>query len=365
LQRWLLAAPHNHPRLPTSHTSMLCRFKRENHPSARLAASGAMVERCRFCHQDLTVETRSRVAPASPALEHVCNSPECEEKARQVCPRVKDCGHFCGGVCDEEKCLPCFHGCDGVHLDADLACSSCYTETLGEAPSVLLDCGHAFHASCLRKQLELKWDGPRITFKFMGCPTCRRRITHAAFRDILDPMNALEAVVIRKALMRLSYENLDKAPGERQGGGGGGGWTKQGGRWRHPPRSCVQRCRTPPRSSTRTRPSTPCQWAERCVVVRASTLAIPSLPLLSPSTFAGSSLRTTCAASARAHTTAAWRRVARLRRKAGSTRTSWCARHACRTRQTQIAPSTGETTRCSSVNVSARGSLLWRVAAPC
>jgi len=187
-------------------------FKRENHPSARLSATGTVVDRCRFCHQDLTVETRSRIAPTSPAVEHVCNAPECEEKARKICHRVKDCGHFCGGVCDEEKCLPCYQGCDGVHLDSELVCPACYVDPLGDAPVILLECGHSFHHECIRAQLAARWAGPRITFKFMGCPLCRRRIGHATLRDLLEPLVALEAVVIKKALMRLSYENLDKAP---------------------------------------------------------------------------------------------------------------------------------------------------------
>lgn len=188
-------------------------FKREAHPSASLAAGGgAAAERCRFCAADLTVETRSRVAPASAALENVCNSEECEEKARHACRKVKDCGHACGGVCDEEACLPCYHGCDGVALEADTLCHVCSTENLGEAPAVRLECGHTFHFACIEAQLKLRWAGPRIQFGFMGCPLCRRRIAHPALRALLEPLTKLEEVVRKKALMRLSYENLDKSP---------------------------------------------------------------------------------------------------------------------------------------------------------
>lgn len=188
-------------------------FKRENHPSARLAAaSGVPIDRCRFCKTDLTPETRSRVAPASPALEMVCNSEECEEKARTSCRRVKDCGHFCGGVCDEAACLPCYHGCDGVAMDADMLCNCCGVDNLGDGPTIRLGCGHAFHHECIAGMLKMKWSGPRITFGFMSCPLCRKRIDHETLRDLLEPLLKLEELVKKKALMRLSYENLDKSP---------------------------------------------------------------------------------------------------------------------------------------------------------
>jgi hypothetical protein len=187
-------------------------FKKENHPSAMLASSATAVDRCRFCQTDLTVETRSRVPPASAALENVCNSADCEEKAKLSCTKVKDCGHFCGGVCSEDSCLPCFHGCDGITLEADTLCDACMTENIGEAPSIRLDCGHVFHHDCISRKLKLRWHGPRIEFGFMGCPLCRRRISHASLANVLEPLLKLEEIVKKKAMMRLSYENLDKAP---------------------------------------------------------------------------------------------------------------------------------------------------------
>ena len=42
-------------------------------------------------------------------------------------------------------------------------------------PTVLLECGHALHAECLRGILNARWSTARITFGFMGCPLCKVR----------------------------------------------------------------------------------------------------------------------------------------------------------------------------------------------
>ena len=53
-------------------------------------------------------------------------------------------------------------------------CTICFTEELGEAPCIQLpDCRHTFHANCVKKLLEHKWSGLRISFKFLACPTCK------------------------------------------------------------------------------------------------------------------------------------------------------------------------------------------------
>lgn len=202
---WLIAS------LYELRSKALLEFKRDAHPSAARFASATVADRCRFCERDLTLDTRSRVPPRSPALENVCNDATCEANAKACCARIKDCGHACGGVCEEEKCLPCFHGCDGKHVEASAHCTICY-DTFASSPALQLECGHFFHAECVRTLLRMKWNGPRITFGFMDCPMCKTRMAHMALRDVLEPLKALEDVVHRKALMRLNYENLDKAP---------------------------------------------------------------------------------------------------------------------------------------------------------
>uniref|UniRef100_A0A8C5P7M6 E3 ubiquitin-protein ligase MYCBP2 n=1 Tax=Leptobrachium leishanense TaxID=445787 RepID=A0A8C5P7M6_9ANUR len=164
-------------------------------------------ETCRFCG--------SRNGTELSAVGSVCSDADCQEYARIACSKTHSCGHPCGGVKNEDHCLPCLHGCDknATHLkqDADDMCMICFTEALSAAPAIQLDCSHVFHLQCCRRVLENRWLGPRITFGFMSCPICKNKINHSVLRDLLDPIKELYEDVRRKALMRLEYEGLHKS----------------------------------------------------------------------------------------------------------------------------------------------------------
>ncbi|XP_031417201.1 E3 ubiquitin-protein ligase MYCBP2 isoform X1 [Clupea harengus] len=162
---------------------------------------------CRFCG------TRNGTELSS--VGSVCADPDCQEYAKMACSKTQPCGHPCGGVKNEELCLPCLHGCDKstscLKQDADDMCMICFTEALSAAPAVQLDCSHVFHLQCTRRVLENRWLGPRITFGFMSCPICKNKINHSVIKDLLDPIKELYEDVRRKALMRLEYEGLHKS----------------------------------------------------------------------------------------------------------------------------------------------------------
>ncbi|KAJ8253382.1 hypothetical protein GJAV_G00212310 [Gymnothorax javanicus] len=164
-------------------------------------------EACRFCG------TRSGTELS--AVGSVCSDPDCQEYAKLACSKTHVCGHPCGGVKNEELCLPCLHGCDRstacLKQDADDMCMICFTEALSAAPAIQLDCSHVFHLQCTRRVLDNRWLGPRITFGFMACPICKNKINHSVIRDLLDPIKELYEDVRRKALMRLEYEGLHKS----------------------------------------------------------------------------------------------------------------------------------------------------------
>ncbi|XP_029113894.1 E3 ubiquitin-protein ligase MYCBP2 isoform X4 [Scleropages formosus] len=164
-------------------------------------------EACRFCGTRNSTELS--------AVGSVCSDPDCQEYAKLACSRTHPCGHLCGGVKNEEQCLPCLHGCDksaaSLKQDADDMCMICFTEALSAAPAVQLDCSHVFHLQCTRRVLENRWLGPRITFGFMSCPICKNKINHSVIKDLLDPIKELYEDVRRKALMRLEYEGLHKS----------------------------------------------------------------------------------------------------------------------------------------------------------
>ena len=93
------------------------------------------------------------------------------------------CGHPCCGFAGEQRCLPCLdEGCvmkneaATLSVNADSYCSICYTDGLGQAPSVMLECRHIYHLECMMNKVKGSWNGARITFSFMDCPACKAEI---------------------------------------------------------------------------------------------------------------------------------------------------------------------------------------------
>ncbi len=92
----------------------------------------------------------------NPAFRDVCRKPDCMDLMNKSCDKVHGCGHACNGFAGEQICLPCLHE-DCVAKDqqktlgsnADSYCIICYTQGLGEAPSVQLTCKHIFHVDCI------------------------------------------------------------------------------------------------------------------------------------------------------------------------------------------------------------------------
>jgi E3 ubiquitin-protein ligase MYCBP2 len=154
------------------------------------------------------------------AIGNVCNEPECQEYAKNACNKTLNCGHQCGGVINEKKCLPCLHGCSGeLKQDGDDMCMICFSEALSCAPAIQLKCGHLFHQHCAKAVLTTKWPGPRITFAFSLCPICKNTIEHNSLEELLSPIRNLYEDVHRKALMRLEYEGLHRCEAITVSGG--------------------------------------------------------------------------------------------------------------------------------------------------
>uniref|UniRef100_A0A915PSJ6 RCR-type E3 ubiquitin transferase n=1 Tax=Setaria digitata TaxID=48799 RepID=A0A915PSJ6_9BILA len=159
---------------------------------------------CRFC-----------TAPLRPdqLIDGLCDHEECRHLATFACQRQLPCGHICGGIRDEDACLPCMH-CrkPDIKQDADDLCVICFTDRLGGAPCIQLACGHVFHYHCVRTVLEKRWNGPRIVFRFMQCPLCKKQIDHPSVADLLAPLKRLYDEVLNKARLRLEYDSLLQCP---------------------------------------------------------------------------------------------------------------------------------------------------------
>lgn len=176
--------------------------------NAFISGPSSSTGRCRFCG----VVGDSGLL----AMGNICADAQCQEHATNICMKTKVCGHACGGVTNEQRCLPCLEvSCHKkenelaetlkyprLTQDADDMCMICFVEALSCAPAVQLECGHVFHLHCCKLVLQKRWAGPRISFGFSQCPICKTDIAHPLLDDLLEPINRLRDDVRKKAVMR-------------------------------------------------------------------------------------------------------------------------------------------------------------------
>lgn len=227
---------------------------------------------CRWCLQPCLAKTRRSETLAS----NCCGSDDgndlkkfppvlsCAERERRACNRRHShCGHCCGGVRGEDRCLPCLHPecrrheslCStaivvshsapetsasspcvpqssgvqpivgataspqaAVHTGARIPngddwCPICWTEPLKAAPSIQLACGHVLHHHCAEAFVKKgHTSGRRLTFKNIRCPLCQAVVQHQSLNALVGPQFAMYQKVRRKALQRWVVESRRPAP---------------------------------------------------------------------------------------------------------------------------------------------------------
>eukprot|EP00928_Gymnodinium_smaydae_P070497 TRINITY_DN5431_c1_g1_i2.p1 TRINITY_DN5431_c1_g1~~TRINITY_DN5431_c1_g1_i2.p1 ORF type:complete len:532 (+),score=60.73 TRINITY_DN5431_c1_g1_i2:168-1763(+) len=203
-------------------------WQRHQQSSDPASASGS----CRWCAQPCTTKLRRPGDSHAASSSSCCGSDEgndlsrfppflsCAEKTRRACgKRHSDCGHFCGGVRGEDRCLPCLHPeCrrrkDAAKLpDGDDWCPICWTEPLNAAPAIQLSCGHVLHQHCAEAfVLKGRNGGRRLTFKNIRCPVCQAVVHHPSLNALVAPQLAMYQKVRRKALQRWVVEQRRPSP---------------------------------------------------------------------------------------------------------------------------------------------------------
>lgn len=89
----------------------------------------------------------------------------------------------------------------------------CWTESLGAAPVVHLDCGHVVHHHCADSLVRKgHTGGQRLTFKSIKCPLCKAIMQHPMINTHVAPQLTLYEKVRRKALQRWVVEQRGPAP---------------------------------------------------------------------------------------------------------------------------------------------------------
>ena len=172
-----------------------------------------LAKKCRFCDTEIKFGNRG-------PDDDVCNEAECKERFSLACKKVLKCGHKCPGVKGETQCPPCidkecgeFGGQFGQNKDD--YCIICYSEGLGSAPMVVLSCGHYMHYMCVKKRLEGRWIGPKITFNHCLCPNCNKWFdcyNVPELQKMIEKDKALFKEIKEMSLKRLKFEDLDKDP---------------------------------------------------------------------------------------------------------------------------------------------------------
>ena len=170
-------------------------------------------KKCRFC------DTEIKGFNMGPD-DDVCNQSDCRQRYMISCKKKIKCGHKCFGVNGERVCPPCldreckqFGG--QFDQDKDSYCPICFTEGLGSSPIVVTSCGHYMHYECIKKRLETKWIGPKITFNHCLCPSCNKWFdvnTVPELQKMIDENKKLYESIKEMALKRLKFEDLDKDP---------------------------------------------------------------------------------------------------------------------------------------------------------
>ncbi len=100
-----------------------------------------------------------------------------------------------------------------MEQNEDSYCNICYTAGLGEMPSIRLDCGHILHVQCLLTKLKKRFPGPRITFFFCECPSCRRWVSANHHPQVASEMNQVKKLyqeIKEKAIQRVKFEGKIK-----------------------------------------------------------------------------------------------------------------------------------------------------------
>ena len=170
-------------------------------------------KKCRFCDNEIK---ENNTGPD----DDVCNEEECIKRYSYSCKKILKCGHKCFGVLKEKKCPPCLDkNCQNYkglfEQEKNDYCKICFTEGLGSAPIVELTCGHYVHYHCIKKRLEKKWIGPKITFNHCLCPVCNKWDDCPyvnSLKKLINKNKKLYENIKEMSLKRFKLEGLDKDP---------------------------------------------------------------------------------------------------------------------------------------------------------
>lgn len=207
-------------------------------PATTAAAADDLDLTCRICATDFPRRTAADHAAlqrgSAPLPYDCCADADCRDAVRRnghCAATLEGCGHPCYGAVDATQCGGCLvpECANASRAARSDFCGICFVDELRASPCVWLPCGHVFHVSCVANRMRARWPGHRITFGYLGCPTCAASFTSAQLRDLPTASGDLRDVVaVHVALReqvealvaaRVRYEGLDRDPAVVEPGG--------------------------------------------------------------------------------------------------------------------------------------------------
>lgn len=147
---------------------------------------------CRFCENRVPAPSSES---SSLGVVVRCASPSCEQKAQDLCGKIRpECGHVCGGLAGESSCPEMCFQC----LGPDALCVVCL-DPLEQGASIELSCGHPMHVECIRERFASERSAERATLTFAKCTVCKADMAHP---------EALEAEFLAVAELRASVGSV-------------------------------------------------------------------------------------------------------------------------------------------------------------
>src|SRR3990167_2335353 len=94
-------------------------------------------------------------------------------------------------------------------------CAICWVEELSYSPCLKLNCGHIFHAECVKNKLKHRWTpGGAVSLSFLECPLCKAPIDWPAtcqpYVNDLRGLQELRADLKLRSLQQLKIDNLEE-----------------------------------------------------------------------------------------------------------------------------------------------------------
>ena len=180
--------------------------------------------KCRWCKEKIVGETIATSGPPKDPQRMFCG--KCKDKESACLSKTHaDCGHPSIWHHSMPERMPeCIHPTcvekksgneSSQKTTLEDFCAICWVEELSYSPCLKLNCGHIFHAECVKNKLKHRWTpGGAVSLSFLECPLCKAPIDWPAtcqpYVNDLRGLQELRADLKLRSLQQLKIDNLEE-----------------------------------------------------------------------------------------------------------------------------------------------------------